>query len=151
MKLRTKTFLLLAALFAVLGTGTVLAKEINCAGKNPCQGTQKRDIMRGTSGKDVIIGRRGHDVLIGAFGADRLNGGEGNDRINAEEHYDYVFDFSKPITDVINAGPGNDIIWASDGHPDIINCGPGRDRVEYDPGLDKLRGCEIKTPREFFL
>jgi hypothetical protein len=48
--------------------------------------------------------------------------------------------------DTARGGKGNDQVSANDGQRDVIDCGDGRDSVEFDPGLDKVKNCEVKTP-----
>ena len=120
--------------------------------KNRIRGTNRDDVLVGTPGRDVIHGLRGADVIRGAPGdhepkdnsgvgtgrqvdttVDAFYGGPGDDVIFASHH------------DLVDAGPGNDTIYAVYLVPGVvIRCGPGRDVVitnDVYPGI-VLKGCE---------
>jgi hypothetical protein len=51
-----------------------------------------------------------------------------------------------PARTTVEAGAGNDVIYARNYRIDTIYCGPGRDIVWANPG-DAVRNCEIVHPR----
>ncbi len=81
----------------------------------------------GARTKDRLIGGGGDDSLVGTAGANRIEPGRGRDEVDA--------------------GAGNDRIFARDRSTDAIDCGRGRDRVSLD-ALDSIgRGCERVSRR----
>ena len=116
------------------------------------QATNGDDVLVGGPGPDVIDGRRGSDVIRGRAGDDELldpsgvgtgrpldtsrdafHGGPGDDLIHASHR------------DRVHAGPGDDRILANYlERGDVVDCGPGRDVVvlnDDDPGIAQT-GCE---------
>jgi hypothetical protein len=89
---------------------------------------------QGGGGNDTLIGRRGGDGAI-------LSGGNGNDRI-----------IGTPVFDLINPGPGADVVKAKGGDDEIdvkpdksrdqIDCDGGNDAVVKPDPFDHLRSCE---------
>jgi hypothetical protein len=85
---------------------------------------------------------------LAAAGAISSPGGPGNDYLKAA--------FLEPrvsFVDVVNAGPGNDMIEAVEGtsgaefaRKNRIDCGPGFDGVFFDRGLDTIENCEERHP-----
>ncbi len=67
--------------------------------------------------------------------ADNLDGDGGRDTI-------YTRPKGESAKDLVDAGPGNDRIYAFNrpASRDVINCGPGRDRVTAD-SRDVRDGC----------
>ena len=127
------------------------------------------DVMRGGSGNDRLEGNqcrqntfpaecpdgRADDRLYGENGNDRLylnapgttlaDGGNGSDEINGSDGADVIVGGTG--TDYIYANAGNDKINVRDGERDVVVCGSGRrDTVRAD-SRDRLRGCEVVTPR----
>lgn len=113
------------------------------------------DLIAGEQGNDILFGKIGNDGLSGGAGNDWLYGGAGNDFIFLGTGIDYVeagagndiiaandidesllapgasapapVDGGKIYRDVINAGDGNDIIFAS--NSDIVDGGNGNDAI----------------------
>ena len=118
-------------------------------------GAARRDDGYGGRGDDRIFGDAGPDIISGGPGRNFLEGGPGRDWISSTEK----------ARDVIDAGPGDDVVLAVDAtyiirlgagrdllqldpndHADTINCGPGRDIVEYvgvADIVDRLMHCEV--------
>ena len=94
------------------------------------------DLLDGGAANDVLSGGPGDDLLEGAYGRDRVLGGDGDDRIQEE-----IAEFVPGGRDVIDAGRGNDRIFAADNSADRIDCGPGRDTAAVDRE-DRVRHCE---------
>ncbi len=74
-------------------------------------------------------------MLWGRGSADNLDGDGGRDTI-------YTRPKGESAKDLVDAGPGNDRIYAFNrpASRDVINCGPGRDRVTAD-SRDVRDGC----------
>jgi Ca2+-binding RTX toxin-like protein len=74
-----------------------------------------------------------------------FNDGGGNDEITGNDVANYIL--SREGADMVDAGPGDDRIYVSDGTgDDTVNCGEGSDTVENsDPG-DELANCETVNP-----
>jgi Ca2+-binding RTX toxin-like protein len=84
------------------------------------------DLLNGRGGEDRLVGGSGDDRLIGGAGLDALGGGAGSDRLESRED--------------LAAGE-------QPKKKDYVDCGPGRrDRATVDRG-DRVRSCELVTPR----
>jgi Ca2+-binding RTX toxin-like protein len=92
------------------------------------------DTLRGSSADNALHGGIGNDGLIGSAGNDHLRGSAGNDVLDGEAAAEMAGH------DYLNAGGGDDKIYARDGYHDHIDCGSGIDMVWADPG-DYLRDC----------
>ena len=95
--------------------------------------------FHGGPGEDVLLGGRFRDLLAGGPGPDLLVGGRRFDEINGGRGRDQLAGGFGP--DVFFAGPGDDLIRATDRKGDRIECGPGRD-VAYVSRRDRTIGCE---------
>ena len=78
----------------------------------------------------VGVGTNGGDLLLGGAGSDTIYGGLGDDVLWGDRH---PSPNGPDQRDVMDAGPGNDWIYASHGE-NIINAGPGDDRVIIEFG-----------------
>ncbi len=98
-------------------------------------GTRGDDRIRGTNARDQLTGHAGDDVLWGRGSADNLDGDSGRDTI-------YTGPKGECAKDVVDAGPGNDRVYAFNrpASRDVVNCGSGFDRVTADT-RDVLEGC----------
>jgi hypothetical protein len=123
---RVAMVMAIAALLVALVAGVAVAKTFVCDSV-PCAGTEKSDQIGERKGQV-------HDDI-------RAKGGD--DTINVRR---YGNDF-----DEVNAGSGNDTIYADDGDTrDVIQCGDGTDTayidVVYDgttvKSSDKVYNCE---------
>jgi Ca2+-binding RTX toxin-like protein len=159
--MRRRAILLMATMGAamLLACGVAIAETFTCNLIPPCYGTPEDDEITGIAngetiyalggddyvaageGNDTVYGSSGNDYeLRGEGGSDTVYGGGGRDLISADEG-DNLGD-----TDHSYGGGGNDWINAHDGEKDIINCGKGTDTVNYDVGVDEVKGCERKNP-----
>ncbi len=113
--------------------GPVLAVAGGAALAAAIDGTRGDDRIRGTSARDQLTGHAGDDVLWGRGSADNLDGGR--DTI-------YTGPKGESAKDVVDAGPGNDRVYAFNrpASRDVVNCGSGFDRVTADT-RDVLEGC----------
>ena len=93
-------------------------------------------VRTGKQGDDVGRGGAGNDIVMALEGDDRLEGGAGNDDLNGGAGHDTLL-----------GGPGNDHIWSRDGQRDVVNCGPGKDVVDGSDRVDRMIGCEKRTLR----
>lgn len=84
---------------------------MSLAGGDRLKGNSGHDLLQGGPGPDVSIGNRGSDSLFDAQGRDRMVAGRGDDRI------------------VVRDRTGDD----------VVDCGPGTDMVIADPG-DRIVG-----------
>ena len=110
------------------GSGSSVGTTLNGTARNDTlTGTARNDILRGRGGNDRLSGRQGNDRLEGGTGADRLNGGPGRD--------------------TLLGGPGNDTIESRDSARDVVNCGPGHDVVVADRVDAVSRNCETVRRR----
>ena len=86
-------------------------------------------------GNDREVGGTGRDLLYGETDNDFLWGGPGNDSL-----------VPGPGHDLAIGGSGDDhFVLRPDRADDVINCGPGRDLVGLytsRPNNDRLIGCE---------
>jgi Ca2+-binding RTX toxin-like protein len=129
-------------------------------GADDVRGQRDDDFLAGNGGPDVVRGADGDDFLRGGGGADVLGGGNDADELIGNLHDDVLIgasdaDFLDPgwDEDLVEAGPGNDIVYVEiDGtatvqsSPDFIDCGDGDDTVvspndELDP-RDEFVNCE---------
>jgi Ca2+-binding RTX toxin-like protein len=78
----------------------------------------------GTAGADALYGYGGNDIISGLQGTDVLDGGDGNDTISSDRAIG--FDGNTDV-DIINAGAGDDMIFA--GYGDIVDGGSGFDTL----------------------
>src|SRR6266536_2566635 len=158
----------LAAALIVGAAGAHVASAVRVTG------TARADILSGTSARDQLFGRGGNDRLLGYAGRDHLDGGlgddvliggnsgdlliggGGDDRIDARDNErtrctlrSRTFASVGPLdyphcTDVVLAGPGDDVILVRDGRFDVIwSCGPGRDVVIADRQDGVAGDCEV--------
>lgn len=119
------------------------------AGNDRIDGGDGADLLSGDSadtdfaGEDLLIGGKGNDYLVGDRGADVLRGGPGDDSLDliGEDQF-------QAGADRVFGGGGRDVIDEhSDGAVDVIDCGPGRDLV-YADRRDRVRdNCEIVRHR----
>jgi Ca2+-binding RTX toxin-like protein len=148
--------------------GTDASFPVTCIGTDgddSMSGTKQHDNMNGLAGNDTLNGYGGSDTLTGdaetgTLGNDTLNGGGRNDELGdrfgtntliggagSDTFYaDYANHPVYPYDEIseISGGSGNDYVYAADGAIDTINCGAGNeDWVDFDPGLDVVRNCEI--------
>jgi hypothetical protein len=86
---------------------------MSLAGGDRLKGNSGHDLLQGGPGPDVSIGNRGSDSLFDAQGRNRMVAGRGDDRI------------------VVRDRTGDD----------VVDCGPGTDMVIADPG-DRIVGTE---------
>lgn len=141
------------------------------AGSGPTfiQGGDGRDQIRGGAGLNVLFGGAGPDRITGGRGVDYIIGGDGNDFLRGGSGDDWIFgdgtnelpeDATDPLeyarenegvnsgNDIINAGLGNDHVFAGNGNDrvrggggdDFLHGGAGRDRLLGDRGDDVLIG-----------
>ena len=94
-----------------LGGGGGHDDLMSLAGGDRLKGNSGHDLLQGGPGPDVSIGNRGSDSLFDAQGSDRMLAGRGDDRI------------------VVRDRTGDD----------VVDCGPGTDMVIADPG-DRIVG-----------
>ena len=121
-------------------------------GDDNLRGTRGDDHIHGHQGDDHISGSTGSDVLIGGYGNDLLKdwtgvgagvpiddsrdvfrGGPGQDTLYVGHH------------DVVTAGVGDDEVWGYYiDDTDVIDCGPGNDVLHLHQDLTGVltRGCE---------
>ncbi len=130
------------------------------SGNDLVYGGSGDDLVFGEDGDDQLFGESGHDQLYGGLGVDQLDGGtgddllsadagvgnvliggEGNDRIYGSDEGGFDPDFTDQVWfgDVIDAGDGNDSVWALGGS-DYIVAGPGADFIDGGAGADYIRG-----------
>ncbi len=99
------------------------------------------DAVRGGPGSDDLHGFGGDDLLAGGAGGDRLFAGEDRFRPRGQK-----VPTENPGTDRVRGGPGDDFVFAADGHPDRIDCGEGeKDSAHFDRGLDSVVYCEFEN------
>lgn len=119
------------------------------AGNDRVKGGDGDDLLSGDSanadfaGDDLLIGGKGSDEVVGDRGADVLRGGPGNDSL------DFIGgDRFQAGKDRVFGGGGRDLIDEhNDGAVDVIDCGPGRDLV-YADRSDRVRdNCEVVRHR----
>jgi Ca2+-binding RTX toxin-like protein len=151
------------------GYGDVIVGTI---GKDSISGKGGDDALSGSEGDDQIDGGDGNDVIGGGRGSDTIKGGAGDDliissvdltlsqRSKPDENWTPLTPgVGGPLTwddapDVIDAGDGNDTVYASFGG-DRIDGGAGNDElwglagadiIEGGAGNDQLNGDGIKQP-----
>jgi Ca2+-binding RTX toxin-like protein len=88
-----------------------------------------------TTERVLISGRGGDDQLIGSKGMPNttkfvFKGQRGNDTLEGTDQ-----------ADLLDGGPGADVIGSVDAFGDDVECGGGSDRARVD-ALDRPRGCE---------
>lgn len=101
------------------------------------------DYIFGEEGMDVMYGGSGHDIMFGGDGDDVLSGGFGDWGWPLSiESAAFIFSFPdrmRPIVsgfsletgdDLLDGGPGNDILLDADGGSDYMFGGDGDDRLE---------------------
>jgi Ca2+-binding RTX toxin-like protein len=141
--------LLVATVAGVAWAKTFTCKP-NSTKQNPCEGTDRPDIIFGTESDDFIIGkdrkdqliaRAGNDTAKGGDGPDRLTGFEGNDFLSGGKDDDDLGDATGPAVgdpadiDRLDGGRGADAINVMDGDSlDAVCSGRGADTVSSDPG-----------------
>ncbi|UTW56229.1 M10 family metallopeptidase [Kordiimonas sp. SCSIO 12610] len=103
-------------------------------GEEVMSGTAANTLYAGT-GADLVIGASGNDTIGGGTGDDTLNGGAGNDTFYGGKG-DVPDD---GFNDVINAGDGDDIVFASGGR-DSVNGGAGDDLLFSGGAVDTVDG-----------
>jgi Ca2+-binding RTX toxin-like protein len=92
----------------------------------------------GTQFNDRLVGNAAANRLVGNFGEDTLVGGDGNDTIEASSK-DYHPGWSD--YDSVDAGNGDDVIYAQGDGGDVVAGGAGNDRAQLDDG-DQRSGIE---------
>ena len=92
----------------------------------------------GTRFNDRLVGNAAANRLVGNFGEDTLVGGDGNDTIEASST-DYHPGWSD--YDSVDAGNGDDVIYAQGDGGDVVAGGAGNDRAQLDDG-DQRSGIE---------
>lgn len=121
--------------------------DVDCgAGNDVCGGGAGDDNLVGGPGDDSLIGDDGNDVIDGGPGADKIVAGAGDDTIfpgDGDEVMLAQLPAAAPADKSVDAGPGNDRIYAIGGGRDTINCGDGKDTVEYDPADTVAADCEV--------
>ena len=127
---------------------------IGGAGDDAAWGGAGGDRLLGNAGDDRLLGEAGADLVIGGPGGDRIEGGGGRDVVRSgtgddridEVGYEYRAGWTPdPGGNMLEAGPGVDIIDVANGHRDTVRCGPGRDSVRADR-VDVLKACEHRRP-----
>jgi RTX calcium-binding nonapeptide repeat (4 copies) len=125
-------------------------------GNDEIEDDRGRDLLIGGPGRDSIDGRRGIDELVGGpgndyladyLGGDTMRAGAGDDRSTVASR-----GRTRPYPPTrLDLGPGDDeVLLDPDGRRDVIDCGPGNDLVEFLETLDphdELISCE--TVREY--
>jgi hypothetical protein len=91
---------------------------MSLAGADRLNGNSGHDLLQGGPGPDLSIGNRGSDSLFDAQGRDRMLAGRGDDRIVVRDRTD----------------------------DDVVDCGPGTDMVIADPG-DRIVGAATASRR----
>lgn len=154
MRSRIAVVVALAALFATVSAGVVLAATIpGTAGVDTIQpgftgqndqifALEGNDFVDGFDGNDEVYGNENNDTLRGAEDSDKVYGNTGNDSIDLQS-----FDSAGSV-DQGFGGAGNDTINAKDGNVDNIDCGGGtQDTAFFDVGVDTIKAnCELKNP-----
>jgi Ca2+-binding RTX toxin-like protein len=77
----------------------------------------------------ALTGTRRNDKILGGHGSDRLFGGRGDDVLWG----DSIPGDAKNQHDLLEGGPGNDIIYTGHGWNDVFG-GPGRDLIHAEFG-----------------
>jgi len=133
------------------------------------------DALAGGAGNDEIDGGDGNDLIGGGAGSDIIRGGAGNDTIlsatglNVVQRNDPTSAWDPTLAanggslayddapDVIDAGAGDDIVYAGRGNDrieggtgvDVLYGGMGNDIVEGGADNDTLVGDGVKTPNTY--
>ena len=112
----------------------------------------------------TITGTNQNDNLTGTNGSDTINGRQGNDVINGLEGHDVIWTDHKATgntkrqKDRVDAGPGNDWVYASHGYNNIhggggqdtirvwfghgfVDCGPGKYDILY---VSKTQNSKVR-------
>lgn len=129
-----------------------LAADINgTAGPDVLVGTRNDDTITARAGNDIVRARAGDDLVRAGAGADRVRAAGGWDRVRGGAGPDDIVPANG--ADRVRAGFGNDTIAVNgDGRADLINCGPGRDVIWWHVGdrpdrSDEFVGCEVRERR----
>ncbi len=93
-----------------------------------CEGVTSVDIAGGPDDDELWL----DDLRVPAT----VRGGEGNDEILAGR-----------AADVVDGGPGNDLLTTRDGVTDVVTCGSGSDAAKTDVALELGEGCEGVQPQ----
>jgi len=120
--------------------------DVDCgAGNDVCRGGAGDDDLQGGSGDDRLDGDDGNDVIEGGQDVDKIVAGAGDDTIfpgDGDELRPAGVAVGASADKAVDAGPGNDRIYAVGGGADTIDCGDGIDVVDYD-GADVVgKDCE---------
>lgn len=103
------------------------------AGNDRLYGRDGNDYINGGGGDDMIAGGNGIDNLKGGGENDTIVGGQGIDNISGEAGNDTVVSIDGDISDVVDAGSGDDVLWVDRNSAGIVEGTAG-----LDPG-DLLR------------
>ena len=138
-------------------------------------GASGPDALYGLGGDDVLWGNRlptgasnGVDVLDGGAGNDRIFGSRGRNRIDAGDGDDYVaggqggntilggsgndairFNAMHRAYSKVDAGPGDDAVFAYGRGPIKVRCGDGLDtvKISFNRRIKVNRDCETVQKR----
>ncbi len=113
-------------------------------GNDTIKGGDGYNVLKGEGGDDKLILNPGHGFMFGGPGKNTYTGGPNGDAIYAN-----VDEANGGAKEVINAGAGNDSIYADEGLPDQIKCGDGNDTVlaDYPDSVDSVSAdCETVNP-----
>ncbi len=144
---------------------------VGSTGNDKIAGQGGNDALDGGAGNDEIDGGDGNDVIIGGDGSDTLKGGAGDDIILSAGDLTApqdrrVHGWSPALAnvgvaatqddapDVIDAGEGNDIVYAGRGDDrieggsgaDVLWGLAGNDIIEGGTGDDQLAGDGVSVP-----
>ncbi|MFS2035131.1 calcium-binding protein [Polaromonas sp. CT11-55] len=148
---------------------------IGSNGNDKISGLGGNDALVGGGGNDEIDGGDGNDLIGGGAGSDTIHGGAGNDTILSASGLN-VFQRNSPTADweptlaqnggslvyddapdVIDAGAGNDTVYAGRGNDridggagvDVLYGGAGNDIVEGGADDDTLVGDGTNVPNTY--
>jgi len=97
-----------------------------------------------SANSDRVYGGAGNDIVIGGFGDDQVFGEQGDDVvIGGFEKEGSLFGWDHG-TNVVDGGPGNDLVAGAGKGNDTLTGGSGNDDITGDLGQDTLLGGEGK-------
>jgi hypothetical protein len=111
-------------------------------------------VKRGVNSPATLFGGLGNDTLLGRNGGDFLNGGAGNDSIQGLAGNDTLYGGQGTDTltvvgslsggNLLEAGPGNSLMFANEGFADTLFGGVGQDTAHVDAGgIDSIPNSDI--------
>lgn len=118
-------------------------------GNDRIYGGDGGDLICGDDGRDVIYAGRGDDVVLGGVDGlpDRIYGGPGDDYLSGDGGLhggsgdDALFtNYGNTVHDILDGGPGNDLVRSHSDNPVTLIGGPGNDRLYGRAGRDYLSG-----------